>query len=327
MEMKMSIKDKIINIVLTKTIFVVIIVVGVIVSVLTGGYFLSWGSYEYILNQISIYGIVSIGMTITIICGEFDLSVSSTYAMCAITFTMVGNATMNIFIAMLAAIGVGALVGVINGVLIAKVKINSFIVTLGMMSIVMGVGQLVSNNQNIVCNLPQLYTLSEKANLFGFNIPFFIFIGLIAGCWFFMSRTKFGRNIYATGGNYMVAALSGIKVDRYKFIVFVILGVCVGVAGMFASIKVSSAAVRLGSDLTLYSITASVIGGASLEGGKGSVVYTFFGVFFMGMMFAAFTQIHILPYIATLIQGAVLILVVYADYLSKNLRSARLAHS
>ena len=321
----MKIKNAILNIVLTKTIFVVIVIVGVVVSIITEGYFLRWGAYEYILNQVSIYGIVSVAMTIVIISGEFDLSVSSTYALSAITFTMVGNATMNIVIAMLSAIGVGAMVGVINGLLIAKVKINSFIVTLGMMSIVMGIGQLVSDNQNIVGNLPQLYTLSERIKLFGFGIPFYVYIALIIICWFLMSRTRFGRNIYATGGNIGVASLAGIKVDFYKFIVFVILGVCVGAAGMFASIKVSSAAVRLGSDLTLYSITASVIGGASLGGGKGSVVYTFFGVFFMGMMFATFTQIHILPYVATLIQGAVLILVVYADYLSKNVRSVRLA--
>ena len=321
----MTLKDRILNIALTKTIFIVIIVVGIVVSILADGYFLKWGSYVYILNQVSIYGIVSVAMTIAIICGEFDLSVSSTYALSAITFTMVGNTTGNIILAMLGAIGVGGLIGAVNGFLVAKLKINSFIVTLGMMSIVMGIGQLVSNNQNIVCTLPQLYTLSERVNLFGFGIPFYVYIAFIVFCWFFMSKTRFGRNIYSTGGNKTVAALSGINVDFYKFIVFVILGLCVGTGGMFASIKVSSAAVRLGEGLTLYSIIASVIGGASLGGGKGSVVYTFFGVFFMGMMFATFTQIHILPYVATMIQGIVLILVIYADYISKNLRSTRLA--
>jgi ribose transport system permease protein len=320
----MSIRNKILDFALSKMIFLIIIIVAVVVSILSPGYFLRWESYVYILNQISIYGIVSVAMTIVIICGEFDLSVSSTYALCAIVFTMVGNATMNIFIAILAAIAVGALVGVINGLLIAKVKINSFIVTLGMMSVVMGMSQLLSNNQSIVCNLPQLYTISERMTLFGFGIPFFVFIGLVIGGYLFMRKTRYGRNIYATGGNYMVSALSGIKVDRYKFMVFVILGICVGIAGMFASIKVSSADVRLGEDLTLYAITASVIGGASLEGGKGTVAFTFFGVFFMGMMFATFNQVHILPYIANLIQGAILIVVVYSDYISKRLRSDRL---
>lgn len=318
----MNIWQKILSFTLAKTIFVVIILLAIVVSIVSPGYFIQVGSYVAILNQISLYGIVCIAMTFVILSGELDLSVGATYAFSAIVFTMAGNTTGSWIIGILAGAAAGLLVGVINGFLVAKAKINSIIVTLGMMSIVTGVAQIISDNQSIISSLPNIFMAGEE-DLFGLTIPVWIFIGLLIICQLVLSKTRFGRNIYATGGNETVAKLTGIKTSFYKFIVFVILGLFTGIAGTLVGIRMASSFVLLGSDLTLYAIASVVLGGASMSGGKGTVVRTFFGVFFMGMMFATFNQVNISSYVQLLAKGLILILVIFTDYYSLKLRASR----
>ena len=307
----------------SKIIYIAIIILAIVITVVRPNYFIRIINYQLVLNQISIYGIIAIGFTFLLICGELDLSIGSNYALTAIVFTLVGNSTNSYTIAIIAALAAATFVGVINGLLVAKVKINSFIVTLGMMAIIKGINQIISNNQNIPNRLPNILSISEIYFL-GLSTGFYIFVFIIILSQYILSQTSFGRNIFATGDSYVVAKLAGIKVNIYKFIVFVIVGFFTGIAGILGSMKLSAASVLFGDDLALYVITSVVLGGASLSGGKGSAVRTFFGVVFMGLMFATFNITNISPYIQYIIRGLILLMVVFADHYFLKLRSTKL---
>ena len=261
-----------------------------------------------ILTQISIYGVVAYAMTFAIICGEFDLSVSSTFALSSVAFIYFSN-IFGVIPAILIVLCIGASIGLINGLLVSRVGINAFVVTLATMYSLKGLALFVTNGKPIRNNSDIVYQIGN-GKLFG--IPYIVilfFISLIISE-FLLRKTLFGRNIYATGGNYTVAKMAGINVGFYKTIVFVILGCLAALQGSMLASRLGSGSALFGGDLALSAVAAVVIGGATLTGGRGSTVKTLLGLLVVGVIFNSLTLLGVSAYYQDIIKGFVLIAVV-----------------
>jgi len=276
--------------------------------------FLTPSNLINILVEMSTYGVVSIAMTAAIICGEFDLSVGSTFALCAVLFISLID-HVGVFPAMLAAILCGGLCGLVNGILVAKAEMPAFVATLGTMVAVRGLalnytdGKPISNSNQLIYNIGNGYFLRIP------NLVVMFFIALVV-MHYILRYTTFGRNLYATGGNRDMAELAGIRVPFYRMMIFVILGLASGMAAVMSGCRMASGnAALLGLDLSMSSIAGVVVGGTSLSGGSGSVWKSLAGMLVIGVLFNALTLLGIQAYYQQLIRGLVVIVVVAADIL------------
>lgn len=241
-------------------------------------------------------GIIAIGMTLVIITAGIDLSVGSVLALCAVTSAyMMMNQDANLIVTLTTVLAVGALAGFLNGFVSTKLRIQPFIVTLAMMSIARGIASLLADGYAI----PMAYGDEEglapplfrrlfggNVELFGFNIPvqvfYFVAVAIIAS--FVLNRTRFGRHIYAVGGNETAARLSGVNTDRIKIAVYVITGCLVALAGSLHTALVSQGSHIDGEGYELNAIAAVVIGGTNLLGGIGTIGGTFIGAIILSVL-------------------------------------------
>ena len=294
-----------------ENIIVVALVAAVVILSATTAGFMTASNVKNILAQISLYGMVAFAMTISIIGGEFDLSVSSLMGVTTILFTDVAKRT-NVPLAILLCLLAGALVGAMNGLMVSKLKINAFVATLAMMLALKGFALTYTNGKPI--NYP-----NDALNAFGNgdflgvpNITWF-FLGALIITWFVLSRTKFGRNVYATGGNLTVAKMAGINVDYYQTMLFVILGVTTAVAGILMAMRLSSGNSLYGGDLTMSVVAGVVIGGTSLSGGRGGAVRTLWGMLLVGVLFNGLQRLEVQANWQDVVKGMILIVVVSVD--------------
>lgn len=310
--MKKLLKDK--NAIITLLIenaVSVILLFFVVFMIFTKRSFSTWDNIVNIINESSIYGIAACAMTIVIISGEFDLSASSVFGWSTVLFVITIN-DFGIVPAFLITLTSGALLGAFNGFLVARVKMPAFVVTLGTMIAIKGLAFVVTKAQPINTNNETLYAIS-KISIAGISIiPMVYLVMLVLFIWF-LKYTRFGRNIYATGGNYEVARLSGINVVFSKFIVFVILGAAAALAGMMYGVRIKAGWAPYGQDLSLYCIAAAIIGGTSLLGGTGGVHKTIIGVLVLAILFNALTLLGISGSMQKFIRGLVLITVIMLD--------------
>lgn len=291
------------------------IVIFIIIS-LVSPYFLLFGNISNLLVQISVYGIVALGMTFAIIGGEFDLAVGSMVSMSAVL--VVGlEPVMGLILAMGVALSSGFVLGLINGLLVSRAKINSFIVTFGSMVMVKGLALTYTNGRPIISKSLILNQIGDMRFL---QIPVivFIFIALLGICHFVLSYTRFGRNIYAIGGNLSVASATGINVNFYKSAIFIITGFFAAIVGILLAARLNTGSPVQGDDMTLTVIASVVIGGTSLSGGKGSVIRTLLGLFIIMFLTNAFDLLGIQPYMQKVIKGLIIISIVAFDSYNKK---------
>lgn len=294
-----------------ENIIVVALVAAVLLLSATTSGFMTASNMKNILAQISLYGMVAFAMTISIIGGEFDLSVSSLMGVTTILFTDVAKKS-NVPLAILVCLLAGALVGTLNGLMVSKLKINAFVATLAMMLALKGFALTYTNGKPI--NYP-----NDALNAFGNgdflgvpNITWF-FLGALAITWFVLSRTRFGRNVYATGGNLTVAKMAGINVDYYKAMLFVILGVTTALSGILMAMRLSSGNSLYGGDLTMSVVAGVVIGGTSLSGGRGGAARTLWGMLLVGVLFNGLQRLEVQANWQDVVKGLILIVVVSVD--------------
>ncbi len=295
-----------------------ILVVFVIVMLFTKRSFFMWDNIVNIINECSVYGVTACAMTAAIICAEFDLSASSVFAWSTVLFVICCNA-FGLAAAFAITLVCGAAMGAFNGLLVAKVKIPAFVATLGTMTAIKGLAYVVTDAQPINTSNETLYAIGQF-NIFGITLAPIVFAVVIAVFIWFLKYTKFGRDIYATGGNYEVARLSGINVEFSKFIVFVLLGVCAALSGMLYCSRIMAGWAPYGGDLALYCVAATVIGGTSLMGGSGGVHKTIIGVLVMAVLFNALTLLNVDGSMQKFIRGLVLIIVIMLDAVA-NMRN------
>jgi len=295
-----------------------ILVIFVIVMLFVKRSFFLWDNIVNIINECSVYGVTACAMTAAIICGEFDLSASSVFAWSTVLFVMCCN-TFGLAAAFVITLVCGAAMGAFNGLLVAKIKMSAFVATLGTMTAIKGLAYVVTDAQPINTNNETLYQIGQF-NILGITLAPLVFAAVIVIFIWFLKYTRFGRNIYATGGNYEVARLSGINVEFSKFIVFVLLGVCAAISGMLYCSRIMAGWAPYGSDLALYCVAATVIGGTSLMGGSGGVHKTIIGVLVMAVLFNALTLLNVDGSMQKFIRGLVLIIVIMLDAVA-NMRS------
>lgn len=275
--------------------------------------FSSWDNITNILTEMTAYGVTACAMTVAIICAEFDLSASSVFCWSTVLFISMTN-ILGIVPAFWITLASGIAIGAFNGWLVSKVKMSAFVATLGNMWVFKGLAFFYTNGDSIISTNETLIAIGQF-NIAGLSVTVLVFIAVFIFFIWIMRYTRFGRNIYAVGGSRDVAQLSGINVDFYKFIIFVILGACAAISGILYCTRIRSGGAIYGTDLSLYCVAATVIGGTSLSGGNGGVKRTLIGLLVMSILFNALTLLGVQGYFLRLIRGIVLIVVITVDAL------------
>ena len=278
-------------------------------------YFMTTNNILNIFRQTSIYGIIAVGMTFVILTGGIDLSVGSILALSGmIAAGLMKNNGIGVFIASVAAILVGGGIGLINGVLITKGKIAPFVVTLGMVTIARGLTLIYSKGYPVSGFSPEFRQLGGGYFL-GIPIPVIIFIATVALAWFILNHTRLGRYTYAIGGNEETVKLSGINVNFYKTMVYVIVGIASSLSALILTSRLNSAEAIAGQGYELDVIAAVVIGGTSLSGGRGSIIGTLIGALLIGVINNGMNLLGISPYFQQVVKGGLIIGAVILDRL------------
>jgi ribose transport system permease protein len=240
---------------------------------------------QNVLASVSILWIVAMGMTFVLVSGGFDLSVGAVAALCGIFLGKVLEAhLMPGPLALLATILLGALLGgLLNGVFVALLRLSVFVVTLASMTALTGVVLVWTQTQSVYVTDP-VVNLISISRIFGVQTPIYIMVVIFAIFLFVQKRTYFGRDIFATGGSYTAARLSGVRTERTIIMVYAVAGACAGLGGAIAVGRVGAAVPQVDLGLALQAVAAVLIGGTALTGGAGSVVGTAFGCLFIGIL-------------------------------------------
>lgn len=269
-------------------------------------------------RQISILAIISIGQTFAILSAGIDLSMGSLLALVSVVcaqsmleFGLVGG--------IVAGVLAGCLVGLVNGVLIAKARVPPFIATLGMLVAARGLALTLSGGMPIA-GLPHEFMVIGAGYWGAVPIPAVIAAVAFAIGFFVLSRTRFGRYVYAIGSNEEAAVLSGINVAKYKVLVYVISGFFAGIAGVVLTSRVISGQPTLGEVQELYAIAAVVIGGGKITGGVGGLGRTLMGVLVLGMLSNGLNLIQVSSYVQNIVVGAIIVIAVYIDLVRERHR-------
>jgi ribose transport system permease protein len=299
----------------------VLVIFGIIMA-LASPAFLTKGNIEALLLGLSVEGTIAVGMVMVMITGGFDLSVGSTLAFTGVVTGLAltsGIPTpVSVVLGLLAALGVG----LANGLLVAKLRINAFIATLGMMLTVRGLLLVLAQGKTVL-NLPSDFTVIGQGTLVGIQIPIYIMLVVVIVGDLLMRNSKFFRQNYYVGGNEKAARLSGMNVDRIKIVNFCIVALLAGLAGLMITARFGASSVTVGNGIELRVITAAIIGGASLNGGEGSVLGAFLGALFMGMLANALNLFGVDSYWQNLVTGLILIVAVVIDVINERRKSGQ----
>lgn len=266
-----------------------------------------------VLRQVSINGILALGITFLIISGNTDLAAGSTMAFAGlITADAISNQKMPILVAVAIGVAVSISINAIIGVIVAKGKIPSFIATLGMNQLIRGVTMLWTNGIPI-SGLPEAFTNIGTKFFLAIPIPVYIYAASIAFAAFYLKKTPLGRYNYAIGGNQEATRLSGVNVDLCKIKIFALHGLMVGLASVVLTARVQSGQPGIGEGYALDGIAATVIGGTSFAGGVGTVFGAVLGAVIMGVIQNGLDLMIISPFYQQCIKGAIIIVAVLLD--------------
>ena len=294
----------------------IIIAFFVLCAVLSGlnEYFLTRGNITNVLRQASINGILAIGQTFVILTGGIDLSVGSLLAVCGILGAQVvtGDDPRSPVLALLIGIGAGAGLGVVNGAVVARLRVPAFVATLGMLSVARGL-TFISNDGMPVPNLSDSFLALGQGFVAGVPVPVILFGLTVLVAWIVLRFTTYGRYVYAVGGNERSARTSGIATRKVIFSVYVISGALAGLSGLLLAARTTSALPQAGLSYELDAIAAVVIGGTSLTGGVGSVVGTLFGALIIAVISNGLDLMGVSSYYQQVIKGAIIVLAVMLD--------------
>jgi ribose transport system permease protein len=280
----------------------------------------NFNSVDNLLNiarSISINAILAAGMTFVILTAGIDLSVGSILAVSGVASVIVAMAGVPAPLAILIGIVAGAAAGLINGVLIAYLALAAFIVTLGTMTFLRGLAFTLTDGQPIVDNNLNFKEIGN-GYILGIPIPVYIMIAVYLIAWFVLERTRYGRHVYAVGGNAEAARLAGVNVKRVITSVYVVSGACAGLAGVIFSARVVSAQPNAGTGYELDAIAAVVLGGTSLMGGRGRIVGTLIGSVILGVLTTGLILLNVPFFTQLLIKGVVIIVAVAIDSLKQR---------
>lgn len=278
--------------------------------------FLTWYNILNILRQTSINSIIAAGMTFVILIGGIDLSVGSVLAFCgAVAATLTRNALPFPFI-FITILALGAVLGMVTGVIISLGKVQAFIATLVAMTIMRGAtlvftdGKPISTGEGAVSDA---FSWIGSGYVLGVPVPVYLMILVFAVSFYILHHTRFGRYVYAMGGNEEAAHLAGLSVNRLKITVFGISGLLAALSGMIVTARLSSAQPTAGTGYELDAIAAVVLGGTSLSGGAGSILGTIIGALIIGILNNSLNLLNVSSYYQMIAKGSVILLAVLLD--------------
>ncbi len=305
-----------------ESILIVVLLVSGIGMTIASPVFLTKNNIEAILLGLSVEGTIAVGMSMLLVAGGLDLSVGSTLAFTGVVSGLALSAgvpvVISIFLGLLAALAVG----LVNGLLISKLKINAFIITLGMMITVRGLLLVIAQGRAVL-NLPASFTVLGQGRLFGIQYPILVMLFFVIAGDLLLRNTRFLRQNYYVGGKEQAARLSGIKVDAVKIFNYCLVDVLSGISGLMLTARFGAASVTVGNGLELRVLTATIIGGASLSGGEGSVLGAFLGALFMGVLANSLNLLGVDVYWQNLVTGLMLILAVVFDVVNEQHKERR----
>ena len=279
-------------------------------------YFLGWDNWLNILTAIAVIGIVAAPGTLLMTAGQFDLSVGSVTAFTSVILANLAlshSLGFSVTVAVLAAIGVG----VLNGFLVTVVGVNALITTLGTLAAFRGLSNVVADGQSV--SVEGFSWLGNDRPIFNIPIPVFLLILVMAAVWFLMRYTVYGRSMYAIGSNSAAARLVGVRTRTYIFIGFVLSAAACALSGLILTSQLGVGSGLFGVGMELSVITAIVLGGASLGGGRGSIVGTAVGLLIIGVLNNGLTLTGVDPFWQDVARGTLLICAVSFDQLRRRL--------
>lgn len=285
----------------------------------TADYFFTTSTFITILKQVSITGIISIGMAFVIITGGIDLSVGSVAGVSSVTAAILMLDGMPIGIACLITLLIALVYGFISGLLVAKLKMPALIATLGMMTSLRGAAFIITDGLPVF-GFNRYYSNFAKGTLLGipYMVLLLIFIFIVAK--FVLDQTVFGRYVYGLGGNAEAARLSGINIDKITVLVYSLNGLLAGIAGLVLLSRTNSGQPSAGEGYEMDAITSVVLGGVSLNGGEGKLSLVMVGVLIMGILSTGMLMCNINDYVQKLVKGLVLLGAVAFSSLSHSVR-------
>lgn len=313
-------------------------IIGILILFVTALAFMTEGNsiapvnLVNVVRQVSAIGIIGVGMTFVIITLGIDLSVGSIVGLAAVVSASLAQVPggdlvkfqgidLPVVVAIIAGLAVGALAGFTNGVLIAKFRLAPFIATLGMMSIARGLAYIYTGDGRPFSDLKpdfnyvgQGYLFNDPAvKLTGVPLPVVLFIIVAAAATFVLNYTKFGRYIYAIGGNEVAARVSGIRIPRVTILIYTISGLLAGLAGVLLAARIGSGNATLGDGIELDAITAVIIGGTSFKGGVGKIWGTIVGALLIGVINNGLDLLSVSPFLQIVVKGCIIIAAIIID--------------
>lgn len=283
--------------------------------------FLTFDNGMNVARAVSINAILAAGMTLIILTGGIDLSVGSILAVSGVAGVLSFTAGLPVVVAVGCGLLVGAVAGAVNGLFVSYLALPAFIVTLGSMTYLRGLSYSLLDGQPLVADQLSYRGMGNGA-VAGIPAPVVLMVCVYAGFWFLLERTKFGRHVYAVGGNAEAARLAGIPVRRVLLWVYTLGGMAAGLAGIVFSARVLSAQPTAGTGYELDAIAAVVLGGTSLMGGRGRIMGTLVGALIIGVLSNGLVLMNVPFFYQLFIKGIVIILAVGLDGV-KNLGRAR----
>jgi ribose/xylose/arabinose/galactoside ABC-type transport system permease subunit len=295
----------------------IVLVVVFVMMWAASPYFLTVNNLSTAAGVVSVLGVMAVAETAVIIMGEIDVSIGSVMAVTSVLIGLLVGQGLNPWGASVVALVVAAAIGFVNGILVVWFKINSLVVTLGMYSVALGIAYVLSNSSTVDIGGSGFGAIGS-GTIGPVPVPVFIFLGVWAAAYFVLRLTALGRHIYAVGNNYEAAVRAGIRADALRIGLFIANSLCAAVAGIIVTSELSSAAPQIGDPYLLSVITAAILGGASLAGGRGTLVGTLIAVAILGVLQNGFALLSLSVYTQYIVLGSLLILAVLTDQLARR---------
>jgi ribose/xylose/arabinose/galactoside ABC-type transport system permease subunit len=284
-----------------------LLAISVVVLAAVNPYFRTVENLENVLLQASFAGIGAAGMTLLIVSGAFDLSVAGLLGLCGVLISEV-LPSLGVVLTMVAALFFGVLLGLLNGMVVTKLRIPAFIATLGMMNIYLALAFIWTQGSRVISVLDSSFTILGTGTLFGvLPIPFLMMIVTYLVCYGILNRSVYGRCLRAVGSSEIAARTAGLPVDLIRILAFAIVGGCSALAGTFLTAELSSASAIMATGYELTVIAVVVIGGTSLKGGEGTLFGSFAGALFFAVISSALNILNVGAYWQYIVTGIFLI--------------------
>lgn len=294
-----------------------LVILCVVLSITTTS-FATVTNFFNVVRQVTINLFLACGMTYVILLAGIDLSVGSVIAVSGcISAGLITWNGMPVYVGILGGIAVGVLLGAVNAYIVSSTNIPAFIVTLAMMNIGRGIARVYTKAQTISV-LDEQYMFWGKGTILGIPIQLFCIIGVVAVSSFILNRTRMGRHIYAVGGNKQAAEYSGINVKKVTFFVFIYCALLASLAGILTVGRTFTATMTLGESAEMDAISAVVLGGTSMNGGRGTIAGTVIGAIVIGVLKNGMNLLGIDSSWQYIVQGIVILIAVYIDYLKQK---------